>query len=380
MQEKIKKHRDITALFLLLALNIFLAVFFITKLGAYFNNKLFLEKDASIKEAMSYQSIDHGVLCGLCPRKCYLPEGFRGKCRVRINRGNKLYAMSYAKPSAINIDPIEKKPVFHLKPGTWSFSLATKGCNLRCAFCQNWSLSQFNPEQREQQVVLPENIVELAKRNNCASISYTYSEPIIFYEYMYDIAQLAKKAGIYNVMVSAGYIEEEPLKKLLPYIDVIKIDLKGFNNDFYKKIVGCELKHIMRTLKIAKQSGKIVEVVNLVVPGLNDNMEEIKDMCSWIVKELGTDTPVFFSRFYPNYLLTNLPATDITTLEAAYDIAKKEGLMYVYLGNVPGHRYEHTYCPNCGKIVVERYGYTIKGIYIKDGKCDFCGYKIDGMW
>jgi|YelNatPaOPRAMG01_1025707.scaffolds.fasta_scaffold01893_20 pyruvate formate lyase activating enzyme len=380
MQDKLKNLKEIFTIFFILILNILLTIFFIAKLGAYFNNKFFIEKDKSIREAMFYEKIDHGVLCKLCPRHCYLPEGFRGKCRVRINRGDKLYAMSYAKPAAINIDPIEKKPVFHLKPGSWSFSLATKGCNLRCAFCQNWALSQFNPEEKDQQIIMPQQIVELAKKNNCASISYTYSEPVIFYEYVYDIAKIAKEQGIYNVLVSGGYIEKEPLIKLLPYLDIVKIDLKGFNNNFYKKIVGCELKYILNTLKIAKQYGKIVEVVNLVVPGLNDNMEEIKNMCNWIVKELGPDTPVFFSRFYPNYLLTNLPATNIETLETAHNIAKQYGLFYVYLGNVPGHKYEHTYCPNCGKIVVERYGYTILNVNIKDGKCIFCGHKITGIW
>ncbi len=380
MEKNIRRFKEIFILFSILSLNVFISLFFILNLGAYFNNKLFFEKDKSIKEAMFYEKIDHGILCKLCPRNCYLTEGIRGKCRVRMNSGNKLYAMSYAKPAAMNIDPIEKKPVFHLKPGTWSFSIATKGCNLRCAFCQNWALSQFNPEESNQQIVTPHQIVELAMKNNCASISYTYSEPVIFYEYVYDTAKIAKENGIYNILVSAGYIEKEPLEKLLPYLDIIKIDLKGFNNNFYKKIVGCDLKYILDTLKTIKQNGKIVEVVNLVVPGLNDNADEINDMCKWIVKELGHDTPVFFSRFYPNYLLTNLPATDVKTLERAHDIAIKEGLRYVYLGNVPGHKYEHTYCPNCGRIVVERYGYTIMSVHIKKGKCDFCGYKIPGIW
>lgn len=381
MQEKVKSYKEIFIIFTMLILNMVISIFFISSLGDYLNDKLFFGKGASIKEAMFYKNVDHGVSCGLCPRKCYLPEGFRGKCRVRINSGGKLYAMSYAKPAAINIDPIEKKPVFHLKPGTWSFSLATKGCNLRCSFCQNWALSQFNTEDANQQIIMPQQIVELAKKKNCASISYTYSEPVIFYEYVYDIAKLAKREGLYNVLVSAGYIEKEPLEKLLPYFDIIKIDLKGFNDEFYKKIVGCKLEYILNTLKTIKQNGKIVEIVNLIVPGLNDNMEEIKNMCDWIVKELGTDTPVFFSRFYPNYLLTNLPATDIATLEKAHDIAKKQGLQYVYLGNVPGHKYEHTYCPDCGKIVVERYGYTILNVNInKNGNCNFCGYKIPGIW
>ncbi|HPD18406.1 MAG TPA: AmmeMemoRadiSam system radical SAM enzyme [Candidatus Goldiibacteriota bacterium] len=381
MKELTKNYKEILLLVFMPALNVFLSVFFIAHTGTHFKDKLFFEKDKSIKEAMFYHKTDHGVSCELCPRKCYLPEGFRGKCRVRINSGGKLYAMSYAKPSAINVDPIEKKPVFHLKPGTRSFSIATKGCNLRCSFCQNWALSQFNPEESNQQIIMPQQIVELAKKNNCASISYTYSEPVTFYEYVYDTACIAKSQGIYNVLVSAGYIEKEPLEKLLPYFDIIKIDLKGFNDKFYKNIVGCDLKHIEETLKTIKQNGKIVEVVNLVVPGLNDEMEEIKEMSRWIAEEMGPDTPLFFSRFYPNYLLTNLPATDIVTLEKAHDIAVSQGLLYVYLGNVPGHKYENTYCSRCGKILVERYGYTILGVHIKkDGKCEYCGYKIPGIW
>ncbi|MCX7699233.1 MAG: radical SAM protein, partial [Candidatus Goldbacteria bacterium] len=198
MKDNNVKLQELAKMLFFLFLNIIISVFFILNLGAYFNTQLFFNKDKSIKEAMFYKKIDHGVYCELCPRNCYLPEGFRGKCRVRINSGGRLYAMSYAKPAAMNIDPIEKKPVFHLKPGSWSFSIATKACYLRCSFCQNWALSQSNPEEANQQVIMPYQIVELAKKNNCASISYTYSEPIVFYEYVYDTAKIAKENGIYN--------------------------------------------------------------------------------------------------------------------------------------------------------------------------------------
>ncbi len=365
---------------IILILNILLSITLITGLPAYFNEKVFIEKNPSIKEAFFYAKKDHGVKCYLCPKNCFLPEGFRGKCRVRINTGGKLWTMVYGMASAVNIDPIEKKPVYHLKPGTDAFSIATKGCNLRCNFCQNWQLSQSNPEDKNTVFLSPEKIVQLAKQYNSTSIAYTYSEPIVFYEYVYETAKLAKENGIYNVFVSAGYINEKPLEKLLPYLDIVKIDLKGFNNDFYKKFVGCELKDILNTLKVLKKHNKLIEVVNLVIPGLNDDMDEIKKMCKWIYENLGDDTPLFFSRFFPHYLLTNLPATDIETLKKAYNIAKVEGLKFVYIGNVPGTQYENTYCPKCGKLLVGRYGYTVTEINIIDGKCKFCGEKITGIW
>jgi len=366
-------------LFILL-INIFISISLLTTLPAYFNEKVFLKNNPSIKEAMFYKVIDNGVQCELCPQHCFLPEGFRGKCRVRINSGGKLYTMVYGMASAINVDPIEKKPVYHLKPGSTAFSIATKGCNLRCMFCQNWQLSQSNPEDRDWQFFSPEKIVQLAKQYNSQSIAYTYSEPIVFYEYVYETAQLAKENGLYNVLVSAGYINKEPLEKLLPYLDVVKIDLKGFNNNFYKKFVGCDLNDILKTLKILKEHNKLVEIVNLIVPGLNDNFDEIKNMCIWIKENLGEKTPVFFTRFFPNYLLLNLPATDFETLKNAYNIAKEQGLQYVYIGNVPGTQYENTFCPKCGNILVKRYGYTVEQVNIVNGRCKFCGEEIPGIW
>jgi pyruvate formate lyase activating enzyme len=365
---------------MVLALNAVLAIIFITGAAGYFNIKFFMENNPEIKEAMFYQRVDNGVKCGLCPRRCFLPEGFRGKCRVRINRRDTLYTMVYGRPASMNLDPIEKKPVFHLKPGSTAFSIATYGCNLRCAFCQNWQLSQSNPEAKEISVMTPGQIVEQALYYKSGSIAYTYSEPTVFYEYVYDTARLAKEKGLYNVYISAGYIEKEPLEALLPYLDVVKIDLKGFNDNFYKRIVDCRLSDILNTLKILKKHDKLVEIVNLVVPGLNDNMDEIRKMCGWIKREMGADTPLFFTRFMPQYLLTNLPATPVETLERAHDIAKEEGLNYVYVGNVPGHKYENTFCPRCGRVVVGRYGYTVTENDITGGKCRFCGQNIPGIW
>jgi len=322
-----------------------------------------------------------GVQCELCPFRCFLPEGSRGICRVRMNVGGRLLTLVYGQPVSVHIDPIEKKPVYHMLPGSSIFSLATVGCNLKCSFCQNWEISQSYPEQTKSgQILTPEQVVNAAIANNCNSIAYTYSEPTVFYEYVLDIARLAKQKGLRNVLVSAGYINLQPLRKLAPYFDVIKIDLKGFNEQFYRKVVGGDLKYVLATLKELHSLGVLTEVVNLVVPSLNDNMQEITRMCKWIYDNLGPDTPLFFSRFIPQYKLGNLPATPIETLEQARKIAMDIGLRYVYIGNVAGHPGENTYCPNCGKILIHRYGYEILENNIKNGKCVFCGRKIPGIW
>ncbi|MBU0547910.1 MAG: AmmeMemoRadiSam system radical SAM enzyme [Candidatus Omnitrophica bacterium] len=323
-----------------------------------------------------------GVQCELCPFRCFLSEGSRGICRVRMNVAGRLRTLVYGQPVSVHIDPIEKKPVYHMLPGSRIFSIATVGCNLRCNFCQNWEISQRNPEETREgdKILTPEQVVEAAIANNCNSIAYTYSEPIVFYEYVLDIARLAKQKGLRNVLVSAGYVNREPLKKLAPYFDVIKIDLKGFNEQFYRKVVGGDLKYVLSTLKELHKLGVLTEVVNLVVPGLNDDMQEIDRMCKWIYDNLGPDTPLFFSRFSPQYKLGNLPATPIETLEKARKIAMDIGLRYVYIGNIAGHPGENTLCPSCGKMLVRRYGYTILENNIKKGRCIFCGREIPGIW
>jgi pyruvate formate lyase activating enzyme len=323
-----------------------------------------------------------GVVCELCPFRCFLPEGSRGICRVRMNVAGKLKTLVYGQPVSVHIDPIEKKPVYHMLPGSRIFSLATVGCNLRCSFCQNWEISQCNPEEAKGpgQIMTPEDVVAAAIESGCGSIAYTYSEPVVFYEYVLDIAKLAKQKGLRNVLVSAGYINKEPLKKLAPYFDMIKIDLKGFNERFYRKVVGGDLKYVLDALKELHDLGVLTEVVNLIVPGLNDDTKEISRMCKWIYDNLGPDTPVFFSRFTPQYRLGNLPVTPIETLENARKIAMDAGLRYVYLGNVPGHPGENTYCPVCGRMLIRRYGYDILENNIKKSKCVFCGKDIPGIW
>lgn len=334
-----------------------------------------------IKQAMWQNPNCLGIRCELCPFYCFLPEGSRGLCRVRMNVGGNLKTLVYNQPVSVHVDPIEKKPVYHMFPGSRIFSIATVGCNLRCAFCQNWEISQEYPERAKGEILTPEQAVDLTIKSGCNSIAYTYSEPIVFYEYVLDTAKLAKEKGLKNVLVSAGYINPEPLRKLAPYFDVIKIDLKGFNEKFYRNIVGGELKFVLETLKELKKLGVFTEIVNLVVPTLNDNTDEIKKMCEWIYVNLGADTPLFFSRFTPQYRLTNLPPTPIETLEKARGIALKTGLKYVYIGNVVGHPAESTYCPACGKTLIRRYGYAIlENNIASDGKCPSCGEKIPGIW
>jgi len=334
-----------------------------------------------LRPARWWKTACAGVQCVLCPFECFLPEGQRGICNVRQNVGGRLTTLVYAQPVAIHVDPIEKKPVYHLLPGTTAYSLATVGCNLRCAFCQNWEISQALPEQARGTPRAPAQIVAAALAAGSASVAYTYAEPTVFYEYVSDTAVLAKQAGLHNVMVSAGYVNSEPLRELAPLMDVVKIDLKGFNEQFYRRIVKGELRFVLRTLQELRRLDTLVEIVNLVVPTLNDNPRDIAAMCQWIRREMGPDTPLFFSRFMPQYRLQNLPPTPVETLERAHAIAKEAGLRYVYLGNVPGHPAESTYCPTCGRVMVGRYGFAVTEYHLAPGGvCPFDGTRIPGIW
>jgi pyruvate formate lyase activating enzyme len=321
------------------------------------------------------------VKCGLCPRGCVIAEGHRGDCRVRENRGGKLYTLVYGNPCALNNDPIEKKPFYHFWPGTFALSLATAGCNLHCQYCQNWTISQARPEDVEYQELMPEAIVALALKLGSRSIAFTYSEPTVFFEYMVDTARLARSVGLASVVISAGYINPTPLRELCGVVDAIKIDLKGFNEEFYRRIVEGQLQPVLRTLETIAQSGVHLEIVNLVVPTLNDNRDELRRLSEWIVAHLGPDVPTHFSRFHPMYKLINLPSTPVETLDAAREAALQAGIRYVYVGNVPGHPANSTYCHCCGKTVVERVGYAIVGYHIdSEGRCAYCGCAIPGVW
>jgi pyruvate formate lyase activating enzyme len=320
------------------------------------------------------------IQCELCPHRCRVAKGKRGICRVRENREGKYYSLVYGNPCAIHPDPIEKKPFFHVLPGTTSFSLATAGCNFQCKFCQNWEISQAFPEDIYSFEVPPELMVNRAKEIGARSMAYTYVEPTIFYEYMFDICQLTKKAGLLNVTHSNGFINPAPLKNLCKVLDAANIDLKGFTETFYRELCSGELTPVLETLKTLKKEKVHLEITNLIIPTKNDEMSVIKEMCLWIKKELGTDTPVHFSRFYPLYKLKTLPPTPVSTLDKARAVALSVGLEYVYVGNIPGHEGENTFCPKCKKMIIQRTGYMVGEINLKDGKCRYCGKPIPGIW
>jgi len=319
------------------------------------------------------------VQCELCPNGCVLDEGQHSRCRTRMNKDGKLFSLVYGKPCAVHIDPIEKKPFFHFLPGTTAFSIATAGCVLSCKFCQNWQISQAKPEDTDTYDLPPDKVVTQAIANKCRSVTYTYTEPTVFYEYMYDTAVIARKQGIKNTMHSCGYINEKPLRKLSKYLDAADIDLKGFTEDFYSRICSGSLRPVLNSLVVLKEEDVWLEITNLVIPTLNDNMKDIKDMCIWIQKNLGSDTPIHFSRFFPHYKLTNLPPTPLETLIDARKAAMDAGLKFVYIGNIR-HEGESTFCPKCKQLLVERIGYFVKQNHILNGKCKFCSTAISGVW
>jgi pyruvate formate lyase activating enzyme len=311
---------------------------------------------------------------------CLIKPGQSGECRVRINLDGVLRTVVYGYPCSINIDPIEKKPLFHFLPGTGILSIATVGCNLHCLNCQNWEISQANPEESQAVLCPPQKLVDLARQNRCPSIAYTYTDPIVYYEYTYDSSKLARDNGIRNVLVTAGYINAVPWKKLLAYIDAANIDLKFISDDLYRRICSGTLKPVQNALVLAKASGVLVEVTNLVIPTLNDRPEQIRELARWIKAELGQETPLHFSGFYPQYKLLHLPPTSLQILEQAREIAISEGLDYVYIGNVHSKEGENTYCPGCKGLLIERKGYTILQNRLKNGCCPDCGKEIYGVW
>lgn len=320
------------------------------------------------------------VMCRLCPRQCVIANGARGFCRARENRNGTLYTLNYGKPCSIQPDPIEKAPFYHFLPGTNRLGIATAGCNQTCKYCQNWQISQSRVDDLNNFDVSPDSMVAIAKNLGLPTVCFTYSEPTIFYEYMYDIAVRARAAGLKSVVVTSGYINEAPLRKLCSVVDAVKIDLKGFNEHFYEDVCSGTLAPVLNSLKTVQDCGVHLEIVNLVVPTLNDSMDEIRAMCRWIMENLGPDVPLHFTRFVPNYKLMDLPMTPVATLEQAIAIAHEEGLHYVYIGNVPGHPQDNTYCPKCGKLLIKRLGYDVLENNIVDGKCKFCGESIPGVW
>lgn len=320
------------------------------------------------------------VECRLCHHRCRLNEGERGQCRVRINLDGKLFSLVYGKPCSVHIDPIEKKPLYHVLPASSSFSLATAGCNLHCKFCQNWQISQSAPEETQNIEMSPEAVVRSALDNRCRSIAYTYSDPVIFYEYMFDTAKLAKQNGLINIFRTAAFIEKEPLLELCPFIQTASVDLKGITEEYYEKMCSAKLEPVLQAIKIMHQQGVWIELTNLVVPTWNDSEKDIGDLCRWIKDNLGPDVPLHFSRFWPMHQLTSLPPTPEKTLERAREIGLALGLHYVYIGNLPEHEGNNTYCPKDGKLLVRRIGYSILENNIVNGQCKYCGTVIPGLW
>jgi len=320
------------------------------------------------------------VRCELCPRRCEVEKSERGYCRVRENIDGRYYSLVHGNPCAVHVDPVEKKPFFHVLPSSLSFSIATAGCNFNCKFCQNWEISQARPDDTFNYDLPPARVIEEALRYKCQSVAYTYVEPTIFTEYMLDVGEAAKGQPLLKVMHSNGYVNAAPLQDLCKCLDAACIDLKGFTPEYYRDITEGALEPVLATLKRLKEMKVHTEIVNLVVPEKNDDMAQIKAMCRWIGDELGPDVPLHFTRFYPLYKLKSLSPTPVETLEKAWKTAMDEGLRFVYIGNVPGHPGEHTLCPKCKTHVIERTGYEVGTSRMKDGHCENCGTSIPGIW
>ncbi|MDI6850743.1 MAG: AmmeMemoRadiSam system radical SAM enzyme [bacterium] len=335
-----------------------------------------------MREARFYTKLENNkVQCHLCRHNCIISEGRFGICGVRKNEKGTLYTLVYNYPVAINVDPIEKKPLYHFLPGSRALSIATVGCNFSCKFCQNYDIAQA-PKYGEifGEHVPRETVVALAEKYRCESISYTYTEPTIFYEYAYDIAVLAKSKGIKNTFVTNGYIEEDPLKEIAPFLDSANIDLKSFRKEFYAKIVGARLDQVLESIKLYFKMGIWIELTTLIIPGYNDSEEELRDIARFIKKELAQYVPWHVSRFYPHYKMSNVPPTPVKKVLRAREIGLKEGLLYVYAGNIPGDEGNDTYCPNCKRVVIRRKGFWVVENHARGGICEYCGSRVHGIF
>ncbi|HXV20936.1 MAG TPA: AmmeMemoRadiSam system radical SAM enzyme [Desulfuromonadales bacterium] len=334
-------------------------------------------------EAMFWAKAEGGkVRCSLCRFRCLIAEGQRGICGVRENTDGVLYTLVYGRSIAEQIDPIEKKPLFHYHPGSTSFSIATAGCNFRCLHCQNYEISQLPRVRREipGRDLPSAEIVRRAVAAGCRSISYTYTEPTIFYEYAFDTAVLARQAGLGNVFVTNGYITPEALENIAPYLDAANIDLKGFSEKFYREVAGATLAGVLDSLKVYKRLGIWIEVTTLIIPGHNDDEADLKGIARFIAEELGRETPWHVTAFYPTYKLLDRPPTPVSTLRRARQIGLKAGLRHVYEGNIPGEGGENTLCSACRRTVIERRGFRLGTVSVRDGRCGFCGVPLDGVW
>jgi len=321
------------------------------------------------------------ILCTLCPRYCELGNGQHGFCYIRKNVDGKLYSLGYGKPSGFGIDPIEKKPLNHFLPGTSILSFGTAGCNLGCKFCQNWNISKAKIDNVQSLEATPEMVVSLAKKHKTPSIAYTYNDPTIFGEYVIDVSKLARQEKIRSVMVTAGYIDKEARKDIYKYIDAANVDLKAFSEEFYFQLTSSHLKNILDTLIWLKhETGVWIEITTLLIPGKNDSTEELKQMCNWIVTNLGDDVPVHFTAFHPDFKMTDIPRTPSSTLIRARNIALSSGLKYCYLGNVHNIEAQTTYCPNCNAMLIIRDWHSVSENFISSGMCPECNCKINGVF
>jgi len=334
-------------------------------------------------EAFLYERLEgRTVQCNLCLHRCNIRDGRRGLCNVRENRGGQLETLVYGNLIARHTDPIEKKPLFHFLPGSLSHSIATVGCNFRCRFCQNADIAQM-PTDRGGAIMgdsfTPEDVVTGALRDNCRSIAYTYTEPTVYFEFAYEAAKLAHEHDLRNVFVTNGYMTPEALEMIHPYLDAANVDLKAFSEDFYRSYCGARLSHVKDALKALRTLGVFIEVTTLLIPGLNDDSTELRGLAQFLRDELGQETPWHISRFHPTYRLTDRQPTPIDTLATAREIGLKAGLRYVYTGNAPGEDGERTYCYRCGRVLIDRWGFTVRQNRIRDGQCDRCGADIDGV-
>lgn len=357
-----------------------------------------------VREARHYLRLDRNVQCKVCPNNCLLTPGDRSHCRNKVNVGGTLYTLAYGNPCTFHVDPIEKKPLYHFLPGSRSFSIATSGCVFRCLNCQNWEISQKKPEETKEArgeefrlrpplperltaeqmrrlSLFPEDLAAVASELRCPSVSYTYSEPTAYYEYAFDSCRAVRERGLKNVLVSCGSIEERPLRDLAAHVDAAHVDLKGFDDEVYRKLNSGRLAPILNTLKTLKEVGVWVEIIHLAVPTYTDKIDTIRRMCDWVIGELGPDMPIHFSRFHPQHKLAHLPPTPTETLVRAREAARAAGLRYVYIGNVAGlPDAGTTFCPGCRRAIVERDGYSVTRLDVVGGRCRHCGHSISGVW
>lgn len=330
-----------------------------------------------MKEARFWVREGDVVRCSLCPHACSIGEGKRGLCGVRENRGGRLFSLIYGMVSSMHVDPIEKKPLFHFKPGEMAFSLGSIGCNLKCLHCQNYMISQAKYEEFHLYRLSPEEVCDLCEKEGCRIIAWTYNEPTIWHEFTYDASREASRRGLHTVYVTNGFIQEDPLREISPFLDAMNIDIKAFSDEFYRKICKGRLDPVLNTAELAFSLGIHVELTYLIIPGMNDSIKEFTEFSRWVINSLSSQVPVHFTRFHPDYRMTDVPPTPVETLETAYRVAKEEGLEFVYLGNVWMPERENTYCPRCGNLVIERSGFRSLMRGVKEGKCSYCGADLN---